>query len=79
MFGFAESRAQILLLTDCTCQYILLGNTLGLTGTSAFASIHSHLGFELGRHDRQPGVTRVYSHLFSPWFFAVARPRLQTQ
>lgn len=34
-----------------TRQHIPLGKTLGLTGTPAFASIHSHLGFELGRRD----------------------------
>ena len=54
----------------CTHQHIPLGKTLGLTGTPAFASIHSHLGFELRRRDdlKSLGYVLIYLlHGFLPW------------
>jgi hypothetical protein len=43
---------------------------LGLTGTATFASIHSHLGLELGRQDDLESLTYVlvyFLHGSLPW------------
>lgn len=53
-----------------THQHIPLGRTHGLTRTPAFASIYSHLGFELGRHDSLESLGYVLIYLLCgslPW------------
>ena len=52
-----------------TCAHIPYSCGCGFTGTTAFTSINSHLGLELGRR-----ISRLHSNLLPVWFFAMARP-----
>ncbi|KAF8234499.1 kinase-like protein, partial [Tricholoma matsutake] len=45
-------------------------NMHGLTGTAVFASIHSHIGWELGRWDNLELLAYILIY-FLPWFFAM--------
>jgi serine/threonine protein kinase len=50
--------------------HIPRGNTLGLTGTATFASIHSHLGLELGRRDDLESLAYILVYFLCgslPW------------
>src|ERR1019366_3661030 len=50
--------------------HIPQGKTHGLTGTAAFASIHSHLGLELGRRDDLESLAYILIYFLCgslPW------------
>ena len=50
--------------------HIPRGNALGLTGTATFASIHSHLGLELGRWDDLESLAYILIYFLRgslPW------------
>ena len=53
-----------------TRKHIPFRKGLGLTGTITFASINSHLGFELGRRDDLESLAYVFFYFlwgFLPW------------
>jgi len=53
-----------------TYLHIPCNSTHGLTGTATFASIHSHLGLELGRRDDLKSLAYVliyFLHGSLPW------------